>query len=68
MPKVVRVSNYDDEGPEGDQYVVPYLDVEVLSEGEAEEWAEALNSDSKRSDRDFFVVKPDDYVPWKFHE
>ena len=68
MPKVVRVSSCDDEGPRGAQYVVPYLDMEVLSEGEAEEWAEALNSDSKRSDRDFFVVKPDDYVPWKFHE
>lgn len=68
MPKVVRVSSYDDEGPEGDQYVVPYLGLEVLSEGVARAWAEALNSDSGRSDRDSFVVKPDDYVPWKFRE
>jgi len=62
--KVIRVSNYDDEGPGGDQYVVP--GTEGLAPAEAEARAEALNQSSKCSRFDFFVAKPDDYVPRKF--
>jgi hypothetical protein len=62
--KVVRVSSYDDEGPGGDQYVVP--GTVGLTEVEAEARASALNDDPKCPDANFYVVRPDDYVPWKF--
>lgn len=61
--KVVRISNYDDEGPGGTQRVVagPGLTKEA-----AEEERRRLCGDPHRSDADWFVVKEDDYVPWEF--
>lgn len=37
-----------------------------LTPAEAEARASALNDDPKCPDANFYVAKPDDYVPWKF--
>jgi hypothetical protein len=62
--KVVRTSNYDEEGPGGDEYVVP--GTEGMSLEAASEKARSLNESRSKSDADYFVVKPDDYKLWEF--
>lgn len=57
--KIIRTSNYDNESEA--QYVV----AENLEELEAIRQCRALNDDPKRSDDDWFVVKPDDYRLWR---
>ena len=61
--KVVRVSNYDDEGPRGSQRVMagPGLSAE-----DAETECRRLCDDPRRYDEDWYVVKEDDYVLYKF--
>lgn len=55
--KVIRVDNYDHEGPCGTQRVVggPGLSLDV-----AERLARDMNDDRKRSDHDWFRVVSDD--------
>lgn len=60
--KIVRVDNFDDEGPGGSEWVAR----EGLSQEEAEAVAEKMNAEEPAWSRDFFVVKPDNYVPRKF--
>jgi hypothetical protein len=60
--KVVRIDNYDDEGPRGSQYVVD----KGLSQEQAEALCLRLNEDPSRSEFDWYVVKEEDYVPWTF--
>ena len=55
--KVIRVSNYDDEGPEGNERVVAGPG---LSLDEAKRLAREMNDDPKRSDHDWFRAVPDD--------
>jgi hypothetical protein len=60
--KIVREDNFGDEGPGGSERVVR----EGLSQEEAEEVAKGMNDGEPAWSRDFYVVKPDDYVPWVF--
>jgi hypothetical protein len=60
--KVIRSSNYDDEGPGGTEHVVR----DGLAPEEAERMAATMNADPKSSDRDFFRAVADDYVLYVF--
>ncbi len=61
--KVIRIDNYDDEGPSGTQRVVAGPG---LSQDEAWRIAREMNDDTWRSDCDYFKVVPDDHVLWRF--
>lgn len=60
--KVMRVSNYDDEGPGGIQRVVAGPG---LTEKAAEAECRRLRDDPHRNEADWFEVVGDDYVPWE---
>lgn len=59
---VVRVDNYDDEGPRGTERVV----TQMLSHEDAEVIAARLNADPKKLDYDYYVVKPSYYKLFVF--
>ncbi len=61
--KVIRIDNYDDEGPRGTQRLVAGSG---LSQKEAERIAGEKNNDPDRSDFDWFQVVPDDHGLWRF--
>lgn len=60
--KVIRVSNYDDEGPGGTQRVIR----SDLSLAQAEDLCRKLCNDPNRSDLDWFRVVLDDYKLFVF--
>jgi hypothetical protein len=61
--KVIRVDNYDDEGPRGNQRLLagPGLSPEV-----AEVVARTLNECPARLDHDYYRAVTDDYELWRF--
>jgi hypothetical protein len=61
--KVVRVSNYDDEGPRGDERVVAGPGLSTLA---AAETCLRMCVDPHKNDEDWFEVKDDDYQPRVF--
>jgi hypothetical protein len=60
--KVIRVDNYDDEGPRGTQRVIR----SGLLLAQAEDLCRKLCNDPNRSDYDWFRVVPDDYKLFVF--
>jgi hypothetical protein len=61
--KVIRVDNYDDEGPRGTQELIAGPG---LSQGEADAIVDRMNGDPRRVDYDFFKVVPDEHELWSF--
>lgn len=61
--KIIRASNFDDEGPKGDQYFV--LEI-CLSKDIADKIAFILNADPDRSNEDWYRVVSYDYKLQKF--
>lgn len=61
--KVIRVDNYDGDGPNSSQQLVAGPG---LSLDEAERIAREMNDDIGRCDCDYFKVVPDDHVLWRF--
>lgn len=60
--KVIRVSNYDDEGPRGTQRLIKG----GLDLNEAETLAKEMNDNPRRSRSDWFRVVDDDYELFVF--
>ena len=61
--KVIRISNYDNEGPRGDQrFVLTY----PVTEATAKAVADLLNKDPTRYDDDWFRAVPDDHKLQEF--
>ncbi len=62
MAKVIRASNYDDEGPLGNEFVIR----EAMTETEAYELAATMNNSGHRRHCDWFRVVDDNYKLFVF--
>ena len=60
---IIRVDNYDREGPDGDERVIASG---ITDERLGKLMLDALQDDSERPDRDWYRLVPDDHVLREF--